>query len=153
MKHSDNIIALGNKFENKLAKTKKPVYYGIFLDDENHSILLNWWVSSISDSLLDNKFAHHMTVKFSPSDEDVTNLEPLIGKRVQLKVIGYASDDKGQAVLISSDIKSNNANPHITISCAAGVKPVYSNELLAKNLVHIDGPVLTGMFDSFPRTF
>lgn len=48
-----------------------------------------------------------------------------------MKIIGQAYDQKGFAVLVEN-AKSKNKFPRITISCAEGVAPVYSNELLEK---------------------
>jgi hypothetical protein len=44
--------------------------------------------------------------------------------------------------------------PHITISTADGVKPVYSNELLSKAAVHPLGEPLrlVGVMDTYPRS-
>lgn len=72
-------------------------------------------------------FAHHSTNWYKPS-----SLEGLeVGKKSTLKIIGQASDEKGFAVLVEN-AKSKNKFPHITISCAEDVAPVYSNELLEK---------------------
>lgn len=136
----------------KLA-AKKPAYYGIFLSPESHEELLNWWNNTVRKPLLMKPFAHHMTIKFKPSDEDVANYSSMIGQNFELKVVGYAEDEKGQAVLVEPQgISSTNSNPHITISCADGVTPVYSNELLSLGSQPVDGPIITGIFDSFPRT-
>jgi hypothetical protein len=151
--YTNKIIKLGKYFEVKLAaKVKKPIYYAVFLTDKSHSDLLKWWVDVVNIPILDQPFAHHMTVKFKPTEEDVIAFSPIIGQEVKLQVVGYAADDKGQAVLVNSELKSNNANPHITISCATGITPVYSNELLSSGLTTINGPTLIGVFDSFPRT-
>lgn len=48
-----------------------------------------------------------------------------------MKIIGRAQDEKGDALLVENK-KSSNAHPHITLSCAEGVSPVYSNELIEK---------------------
>lgn len=70
-------------------------------------------------------FAHHSTNWYKP-----TSLEGLeVGKKSLLKIIGQAYDEKGFAVLVEN-LKSKNKFPHITISCAESVPPVYSNELL-----------------------
>jgi hypothetical protein len=70
-------------------------------------------------------FAHHSTNWYKPTSSE--GLE--IGNKSLLKIIGQASDLKGFAVLVEN-AKSKNKFPHITISCAEGVAPVYSNELL-----------------------
>jgi len=72
-------------------------------------------------------FAHHSTNWYKPAS--IEGLE--IGKKNLLKIIGQAYDQKGFAVLVENN-RSKNIFPHITISCAEGVTPVYSNELLEK---------------------
>ena len=132
---------------------KKPAYYGVFLTPESHQKLLSWWNDAVGQPLLAKPFAHHMTIKFKPAEEDVAKFTPMIGKEIQLKVTGFAANEKGQAVKVEpQDIGSANANPHITISCAENVTPVYSNELLSVEFKSADGPTLVGIFDAFPRT-
>ncbi len=46
-----------------------------------------------------------------------------------MKVIGRAWDEKGDALLVEN-AKSSNKYPHVTLSCAEGVSPVYSNQLI-----------------------
>lgn len=72
-------------------------------------------------------FAHHSTIAFKPETLDGIEL----GKTQKLKIIGRAFDDKGDALLVEN-LKSKNKFPHITLSCAEGIDPVYSNELLEK---------------------
>ena len=74
-------------------------------------------------------FAHHSTNWYKPNS--TVGLE--IGNKSLLKITGQAHDSKGFAVLVENT-KSKNKFPHITISCAEGVAPVYSNELLEKAL-------------------
>lgn len=132
--------------------TDKPIYYGIFLDEE-HSKLLQWWKSNINYTFLNKIFAHHMTVKFKPSIEDVILYNTMLGRKITMKIVGFNANDKGQAVLVKPQgLTSSNIHPHITISCAENITPVYSNELLALQIIPVDGPLLTGILDAFPRT-
>jgi len=75
----------------------------------------------------DKIFAHHSTIAFKPANLDGIN----IGQKSLVKIVGRAFDEKGDALLVENQ-KSTNENPHITLSCAEGVKPVYSNELIKK---------------------
>lgn len=72
-------------------------------------------------------FGHHSTIAFKPNNLD--GIE--IGKSQIMKIIGRAYDEKGDALLVENP-KTNNKYPHITLSCAEGVSPVYSNELFEK---------------------
>jgi hypothetical protein len=75
-------------------------------------------------------YAHHMTVEFNPSDEAIESLP--LGQLVKLRVVGYAADEFGQAVVVEPiGVTSKNTIPHITISVNKK-SPVYSNELLGK---------------------
>lgn len=76
-------------------------------------------------------FGHHSTIEFKPSS--TSGLD--IGKRRQIKILGRAYDDKGDALLVDNP-KSKNKFPHITLSCVSDTDPVYSNELLEKAMVN-----------------
>lgn len=102
--------------------------------ESKEKIFINYTAEFVKDiSDLINKFppkhekvcGHHSTIAFKPSALD--GIE--IGKETNMKVIGRAFDEKGDALLVEN-LKSNNKNPHITLSCAKGVSPVYSNELI-----------------------
>ena len=64
----------------------------------------------------------------------------------------YAEDEKGQAIAIQCPLPCGNPIPHITISVANGVTPVYSNELLSKNKQPCKSLSLNGIVDTFPRS-
>ena len=73
-----------------------------------------------------NKYGHHMTIAFRPKD-----LEGIkIGRQSELKIIGRVVDGGADALLVETNL-SNNQFPHITLSTAEGVKPQYSNDMLA----------------------
>lgn len=83
----------------------------------------------------DNIYAHHVTIAFKPSESQARELAPFCGQVINFEAIAEASDDFGQAVLVSG-IDGNNKFPHITISTSPETKPAYSNELLANTLSH-----------------
>ena len=128
---------------------KKVSYSAIFLDDASHRELLAWWVKATGLPLLSQVHGHHMTIKFKPSPEEVAQLD--LGQKAKLRVIGWAADEKGQAVLVDPEVESTNPKPHITVAVAPGVSPAYSNELLASGVTRISGPTLEGVVDTFPR--
>ena len=94
--------------------------------------------------------AHHMTVLVKPSPDKVRKLA---GREVKLRVVGYAQDDKGQAVVVKSMLQTDRPIPHITISTASGTGAKYSNELLADGYKAIKGPTLTAILDTDPSQF
>ena len=120
--------------EKKYAK-----YTAAFLLPTGSKMLDDWWSSKVKKGFLENHFKHHMTIKFKPSEEEVVSLS--IGEDIKLKIIGYASDENGQAVVVSGASSSNDA-PHITVSTSKGTSPSYSNELLSKGIIEVDGPEL-----------
>ena len=109
-------------------KPEEALYTAVILDDPTE--LLRLWEQETGIPLHPKKIAHHMTIKFKPSPEEVARLP--IGKRVNLRVIGYAADDKGQAVaVVPQGVSSANEIPHVTVA-VNGTSPVYSNELLKR---------------------
>jgi len=86
-------------------------------------------------------FAHHSTIAFEPKSLD--GIE--VGKYWNIKILGRASDEKGDALLVEN-LKSKNKYPHITLSCKESVDPFYSNELLEK-------AVTTGTVEYFQAPF
>jgi len=75
-------------------------------------------------------YAHHVTLAYLPDAATYAKYAPRLGEQINIKVIGLADDGKAQAAVVETE--SENDNPHITISCEPGVKPVYSNEMLKK---------------------
>jgi hypothetical protein len=75
-------------------------------------------------------FCHHVTIAYAPTDEIYAKYAHLVGKRIAFTITGICSNNKGQAAAVR-DVPSENHHPHITISCAVGVPPVYSNDLLS----------------------
>lgn len=70
-------------------------------------------------------FGHHATLKFNP--EDFSSIE--VGRKSKLKIIARIYDDKGDALLVETD-RSEKQYPHITLSCAEGVRRSYSDEMI-----------------------
>jgi hypothetical protein len=107
--------------------------------------LILWWNSVVGIPLLGDLKAHHMTLKFDPSQEDLKDFP--LGEPGVVKVVGYAADEKGQAVLVRSNTPSRNQHPHVTIAVAPGVSAAYSNDLLARGYNPVSGPRLSGRVD------
>jgi hypothetical protein len=102
----------------KILKPEDIEYTALFID--NPEKLLQMFPAKHS-----KVFAHHSTNWYKPTSID--GLET--GKKGLLKIIGQTHDDKAFALLVEN-VKSKNKYPHITISCAENIEPVYSNELL-----------------------
>lgn len=123
-------------------EAKGKPYAAVFLDDSSQRRLIAWWHDRVGIPLLGDLKAHHMTLKFDPSDDQIRSFP--IGSEGQLQVVGYAADAKGQAVLVRSNVRSHNPYPHVTVAVAPGVDAYYSNELLSRTVVPIQGPRLSG---------
>jgi len=132
------------KVAERFLQSKTPTYTAVFLDDESKRKLLSWWKSEVCQ-VLPVAYADHMTLRFKPSEDEVAKLA--LGEEADLHVIGWAADEKGQAVLVRSEVPSSNLNPHITVATAKGTSPVYSNKLLAQGHTKVSGPTLRGVID------
>lgn len=96
-------------------------------------------------------FGHHLTLEFDPVNFDNVS----VGKKSTLKIIARIYDEKGDALLVETD-RSKKIHPHITLSCAEGIRRSYSDEMIEKafeaNVVeYFDNPieinVVEGYFD------
>ncbi len=121
-----------------------PVYTALFVRD----------VSALQDKFPPhhaNVYGHHSTIAFRPGSLDGID----VGAEGKIAVIGRVHDEKGDALLVHNP-KSTNKFPHITLSCAEGVRPVYSNEMIERaalsgSITKFDPPieldVIEGYFD------
>lgn len=91
-----------------------------------------------------NIYAEHMTIVFNPTEEQNKAFMEQIGMPKTLTVTGIKCDDKCDAVVVTGERRLNGGIPHITISCADGVKPFYSNKLLDGGWDFIEPIVLFG---------
>lgn len=128
----------------------KVIYVGLFLSPGSKAALLEAFPPRHA-----TVHASHVTLIFKPTDEELQTF--MLGESVQMNIsMKDVFDDKGQAVLVigmEKGFKSKNPHPHITISTAPGVKPVYSNELIAKTTSEPainDYMRLTGVVATFP---
>ena len=108
-------MAPSERVAERFLQSKTPTYTAVFLDDESKRKLLSWWKSENGD-LLPVTYADHMTIQFRPSEDEVAKLS--LGEEATLHVVGWAADDRGQAILVRSEVPSSNQNPHITVATA-----------------------------------
>lgn len=98
-------------------------------------------------------FGHHLTLKFN-----VKSFESVeVGKKSLLKIIARVFDENGDALLVETD-RSEKKYPHITLSCAEGVRRSYSDEMitnavLSHNIEYFKEPfeidVIEGYFNGY----
>lgn len=83
-----------------------------------------------------NIFMHHITEEFGVKHNSEKPTKP-----TSVEVVGYAKDDKAEALVVAingSTQRKDGSIYHITVSTKSGVKPVYSNQLLQKGWDAID---------------
>jgi len=95
-------------------------------------------------------YGEHITLVFGPTTEQNKFFIDKLGFEVEVNTIAYAEDDYGQAVAVDCPL-SYNSIPHITISCATGVKPYYSNSILNK-AVKCDSLKIVGKVSYFSKS-
>lgn len=114
------------------------IYTGIFLNEETRSYLLERFPPKHK-----NVYADHITLYFKPSPKQVMETDhwsDINGECLYIYVTHEVSDVNGHVLMVEcpgvlekdSLHKLPLTTPvlHITISCAEGVSPVYSNKLL-----------------------
>ena len=132
-----------------VTESKLPVYVGVFLDDSSRTRLLRDFPPKHP-----NVYADHVTLVFRPKEGELEEFD--MGEEVEIEVVGYAEDESGSAVTVKLPPKLkrlSQRNPHVTISTANGVKPFYSNKLIAKTdaVQKVRARSYTGVVDGFPR--
>lgn len=102
-------------------------YLGLFLDTEGVEDL---WPHLTGIPLLENAHAHHMTLKFNPTNIEIDAFP--FGVRVVLAIAAYVYNDNVQTFIVQEvpGFRCDNEVPHITIATSATGKPVQSNDLL-----------------------
>jgi hypothetical protein len=125
----------------------KAIYVGVILDAAATEALLRWW-ETVVGPLLQKHIAHHMTIRFRPTEAELAEYE--LGQATALRVVGFAHDTGIQAVVVELvDVGSANAVPHVTVATDGVTPPVRANDLLSAGFTPVDGPVLTGRVGIF----
>ncbi len=81
-----------------------------------------------------NKYGEHVTLHYF-GDKGGTDTR-YAGEKVRVRLLNHYSDDKGEAWTVGCDnshvneIKDASQTLHVTVSCAEGTRPVYSNTLI-----------------------
>ena len=96
-------------------------------------------------------FAEHVTLAFAPTEEQNEQWEKRLGETIELKVIAEGKDKRGHAVIVEGIQREDGGIPHITISCAKGTKPFYSNYLLSKGSEKVKELLLTATIAKYTK--
>lgn len=147
--------SVGYNLENlmDLGDGKKPVYFGVFLDETSRKLLVDSMFELVPSGW--DMLCHHCTLAFGdPSgDPEVTEyIARNLGKSVELDVVALGQSDEAMAVRVDGDIRTRNAIPHITVAVPPKGKPVKSN-LIERWEDFSLGYKLKGVVDSFPSHF
>ncbi len=141
-------------------ESNHPIYVGFFLPPKEREKLLK-----VVTPKHVHVFADHLTLAFGRHMEKPEHY--FVKHMAPLNIIGEVSDDRGQCVIASrahiDRWLAPNQQPHITISCAKGIKPFYSNDLILQSLstfssnegsrvIWKEPVLLMAMLDFFPRT-
>jgi len=131
--------------EFEIQPSKKPSYIAAFLDAKSRAKLTHDF-----PYLHDKARADHMTISRAVTPD----LLEWVGRPLRMKVVGYAENDRIQAVVVEPDraLGRESRIPHVTLSHAPGVPSKESNDLLAGGYDRVNGPVLSGIVDVFPRS-
>lgn len=76
-------------------------------------------------------YCRHMMAAYRPDATAWERFGNLVGQSRGLTVVGIAQDERAQAVLVTG-CPSENEHPHITVSCARGVPPAYTIQMVAR---------------------
>lgn len=136
---------IAERIVERFLEAAAPTYTAIFLDEGSKRRLLMWWKTSVRLPLHPVLYADHVTLRYKPSKAEVERTP--LGENALVQVLGFASDERGQAVLVRPSIASANRYPHVTVATVTGVNPVYSNILLGKGYTRKAGPILRGVVD------
>ncbi len=104
----------------------KVVYSAVLIDDSDRDRI-------VENAVHPNLYGDHVTLWYYGGAEMDT---PYAGERVELNLTRHFADDRGEAWLVScgnkhvKEIMEPSQVLHVTVSCADGTKPVYSNELV-----------------------
>lgn len=124
-------------------------FLAIKLDRPSRKALMKWWVEETKLPLLPNVHVNHVTLKFEPEAADLEAVT--LGSKVAVEVVGWAEDERAQAVRVTLPVKSASPIPHVTVATAKGTPPSYSKELLARGVTSVQGPTLHGSIEHMKR--
>lgn len=132
------------------------LYSGIFFDKNTSNIIKKYEIKRLAKS---NEFLH-CTFKFKPSENEINEFNKILGKNVELALLGYGSNDKNsgfnvkipgefEQFYINYDLDSKLTTPHITSSISNDGNPIDTKDL---EFVKFTEPIkVTGKFGYFVK--
>jgi hypothetical protein len=131
----DRAIEFARRYEEVLPRFARPQYGGIAVAaSEAAAVLAAIPAEASADKTPRDAF--HVTLRYLGDEMDPVwfmDFAERLGSTVSLVVTEIVWNDKGVAarVELPADLACTNAIPHITLALSHGVKPTYSNDLLA----------------------
>jgi len=119
---------------------KEAVFTELVLTEDSSKEMVEK-MRELTGSLLPNVKAHHITLKFKPSPEEVKSLR--MGGTIFCVVTGFVSDHRVQAFTcyIGNEFRCNNKWPHVTVATGMdgdkAISPRVSNDVLAEGITPI----------------
>lgn len=124
----------------------KVVYLALILNAED---VEEQWEAVTGVPLLPFVHAHHLTLKFRPSDEEVAMFRCGVPKMLQ--VVGWGANERNQGFLVKPvpGFPCQNAFPHITVAVNDGCQAKDTNDLKwSKDMAHgLIFPAVSGWHD------
>ena len=114
-------------------KKTKAVFTELVLTEDSSKEMVER-MQEYAGKLLPNIKAHHITLKFRPSPEEVKSLR--MGRTISCVVTGFVSSHRVQAFTcyIGPELKCDNSWPHVTVATGMdgdkAVSPRVSNDVL-----------------------
>ena len=141
LKELSTVYAAVKQGELALAAKVSPLIDSITFDEETNDTII---ALCKAHGVKPSKEEFHVTIGFYPENsvEHAAEIAKHIGKPYECVITNFVKDDKGACIEVSLGKKSARSEApiplvetkryHITVWNAPGVRPVYSNDLLAK---------------------
>jgi len=124
----------------------KTIYWAVILTDRSSNLLKTMFKPEHP-----KVFAEHITICFGPTEEQEQKWSERLGEMIRMKVVGEGKDKKGHAVVVTGIDRDGGGIPHVTISCAKGTKPFYSNALLSEGYSRVEEIPLAGTIARYTK--
>ena len=121
--------------------------------DDGSKARLKALVERLFGNFYPNVYCDHVTLAYGP--EQVAEFdEGLLGAADEFEAWNVISDERGAALELDREelarLGVNNERPHVTLACADGTRPVYSNALIAGYYEGAPGATATQLDEPFP---
>lgn len=115
------------KIAKKVAEEPTVVYSAILVDESDKNKI-------VENAVHDRLYGDHVTLWYYGNNGGIET--PYAGESVEVTLTKHFADDRGEAWMVVcgnshvKEIKEPSQTLHVTVSCAEGTSPVYSNDLI-----------------------